>query len=98
MDVTHWLKLVDIVQVSFHNGQISKEVTHQSVVLMAKSSRHLCVIVLMEVISKMVAVIIDNQLGKDLEFHDVMRSFRVNRGTGISYLKAKLLQQMMTII
>ena len=45
----------------------------------------------------MVFVILDNQLGKFIEFHDVMHCFRDNCGKGIDFLEVYILQQLVAM-
>ena len=59
-DYNLWLKVVYLIQLAFHNGSLTKEVTWKSVVLLINRSLYSLKIILMEVIWKIVAVILDN--------------------------------------
>ena len=52
---------------------------------------------LIEVLWKEIFTIIDNQLGKEIEFHDVLHGFRSNRGTGTDSLEAKFLHHLVSM-
>ena len=43
------------------------------------------------------SIIIDDQLGKVIEFHDVMHGFRSRRGPVMISLEAKLLKQLVAM-
>jgi hypothetical protein len=49
---------------------------------------------LLEVISKMIGVIINNRLVKNIELHEGLHGFRPKRRTGTCILETKLLMQL----
>ena len=51
-------------------------------------------IVLVEVMWKVVAVILNRRLTSSITFHDVLHGFRAGRRTGTATLESKLLQQL----
>ena len=49
---------------------------------------------LVEVMWKVVAAILNRQLTDSITFHDFFHGFRAGRGTGMTTLEAKLIQQI----
>ena len=52
-------------------------------------------IVIVEVLWKLAASLLNLRLTSAITYHDALHRFRAGRGTGTSALKAKLIQQLM---
>ena len=52
---------------------------------------------LVEVMCKTVTVILNRRLGADITLHDVLHVYQANCGTRAVYLKAKLIQQLISM-
>ena len=89
-----WLKVVEITQTAFREGNLAEEATWQTVVLISKGKGEFRGIGLVEVTWKVVAVILHRRLTSGIKLHDAMHGFREGRGTGTATLEAKLLQQL----
>ena len=63
-------------------------------VLIPKGKGYYRGIVLMEVMWKIVAGILNHRITAYITYHDFLHGFRAGRGTGTPALKAKLLQQL----
>ena len=88
------MRVVEIIQMAFQDGELEEEVTWQAVVLIPKGKGEYRGIGLVEVMWKVVAVILNCRLTSSITFHDVLHGFRAGRGTGTATLEAKLLQQL----
>ena len=86
--------MVELVQTAFRDGDLAEEATWQAVVLIPKGKGDYRGIVLVEVMWKVVAVILNRRFNSSITFHNVLHGFRVGRGTGTTTLEAKLLQQL----
>ena len=84
--------MVDLVQTAFREGDLAEESTWQAVVLTPKGKGDYRGTGLVEVMWKVMAVILNRRFTFSITFHDVLRGFRVGRGTGTATLEAKLLQ------
>ena len=49
----------------------------------------------MEVPWKVITIIMENRLGKAVEFHGVLHGFQSNRGTGTASLEAKTKEEFL---
>ena len=85
---------MDLVQTAFREGDLAEEVTWQAVVLIPKGKKDYRVIVLVEVMWKVVAAILNRRFTAFITYHDFLHGFRAGRGTGTATLEAKLLQQL----
>ena len=90
----HGGRVVEIVQTACREGGLAEEATWQAVVLIPKGKGDYRGIVLVEVMWKVMAVILNRRLTSSIIFHDVLHGFRAGRGTGTATLEAKLLQQL----
>ena len=90
----NWARLVDLVQTAFREGDLAEESTWQALVLIPKGKGDYRGIVLVEVMCKVVAVILNRRVTSFITFHDVLHGFRAGRGTGTATLEAKLIQQL----
>ena len=61
-------------------------------VLVTKGVKYYRNIVLVEVMWKVVAAVLNRRLTGSITFHDFLHVFRAGRGTGTATLEAKLLQ------
>ena len=89
-----WVKVVEITQTAFWEGEMAEEATWQTVVLIPKGKNEYRGIRLVEVTWKVVAVILHSRLKTAITFHDALHGFREVRGTGTATLESKLLQQL----
>ena len=80
---------------AFRGGQMAKDATWKTAVLITKVTGDLWVIGLVEVIWKMATVILNHRIGMVINFHNG-HGFHAGRGTGTAYLEAKLIQQLAT--
>ena len=86
--------VVELVQIELGEGRLSEEATRKEVVLIPKGGKEYRGIVLMEVIWKVLAKILNCRLTDFITFHDFLHGFWAGRGIGTATLKAKLLQQL----
>ena len=75
-----------------------EEYTWQVVVLIPKGGVYNRDIVLVEIVWKVVAVILNFRLIASIAFHKVLHGFQVVHGTGTATLDAKLLQQLASMM
>lgn len=94
LDSTNWMKVVDLVQITFRDGLISEKPTWQATVLIPKEGGEFQGIGLVEVLWKMVAAFLKRQLGVSITLHDFLNGFRDGCGTGTASLESKLIQQL----
>ena len=71
----HWGRVVEIVQIAFREGELAEESTWQAVVLIPKRKGDYQGIVLVEVMWKVMAVILNLRLTSSITFHDVLHGF-----------------------
>ena len=90
----NWEKVVAMVRAAFREGLLKKEATWQAVVLIPKGKGDYCCIVLVEVMWKLVAEILNHRLTASITYHDFLHGFRSGCGTCTATLEAKLLQQL----
>ena len=74
-----------------------EEATWQAVVLIHKGKTDHWGIVLVELMWKVVAAILNLLLTASITFHNFLHGFWEGRGTGITTLKAKLLQKLVAL-
>ena len=86
--------VVDLVQSAFREGKLEEEAIRQAVVLIPKGNTDCRGIVLVEVMWKVLAAILNRRLTASITFHDFLHGFREGHGTGAATLEAKLLQQL----
>ena len=86
--------MVELVQTAFRDGDLAEEATWQAIVLIPKGKRDYQGIVLVVVMWKVVAVILNRRFTSSTTFHDVLHGFWAGRGTETATLEAKLLQQL----
>ena len=91
-DSTNWKKVVAIVQAAFCDGKLSDESMRQTAVLIQTGKRDFHRIGMVEVLWNSVEGLLNRRITSDIMFHDVLHSFRANRGTGTATLESKLLQ------
>ena len=82
------------MQTAFRDGEMAEEVTWQVVVLIPKGKKDYRCIVLVEVMWKVVAAILNSRFAASITYHNALHGFREGRGTGTATLEAKLLQQL----
>ena len=90
----HWERLVDLIHTAFREGDLAEEATWQLVVLIHKGEKDYRGIILVEVVWKVVAVILNCRLTASITYHDFLHGFWAGHGTGTANLEAKLLQQL----
>ena len=93
-DATNCLKVVAIVQAAFQDGTLAEELTWQTVILIPKGKGDFQSIVLVKVLWKTIASLLNCRLTSAISFHDTLHGFRAGRGTETAALKAKLLQHL----
>ena len=93
-DTSNWQKVVRLIQTDFCDSQMAEQANWQVVVLNMKGGGKLFVIVLVEVLWKMVAVIINCRLGDSITLHDVLHGLQAGCRMGTSSIEAKLLHQL----
>ena len=90
----NWSRVVELVQTAFRDRDLAEEATWQVVVLIPKGKKYYRCIVLMEVMWKVVAAILNRRFTASITYHHALHGFRAGRGTGTATLEAKLLQQL----
>ena len=93
-DTDKWTRVVELVQSEFREGKPAEEATWQAMVLILKGKKDYRGIVLVEVMWKIVAAILNLRLTASINFHYFLHGFRAGCGTGAATLEAKLLQQL----
>ena len=83
-----------MVQTAFRDGDLAEEATWQAVVLIPKGKKDYRGIILVEVMWKVVAAIINCRFTSSITYHDALHGFRAGRRTGTATLESKLLQQL----
>ena len=92
--MSHWKKVVVMVQAAFQEVWMAEEATHKAVVLTSKGGGDYHVIDLVEMVRKVVTVILNHRFTASITFHNILHGFWVGCGTGTGTLEAKLLQQL----
>jgi len=92
-----WDTLVQLIQHMWSTGQLPTELTWSIQVLLPKPNGGARCIGLLEVVWKLMEAIIDTRVKEVIEFHDCLHGFRSGRGTDISIIEAKLIQQLAAI-
>ena len=82
------------MQTAFRDRDLDKEATCKAVVLIPKGKKDYRGIILMAVMWKVVAAILNRRFTASITYHDALHGFRAGRGTGTATLEAKLLQQL----
>ena len=77
---------------AFREGRLAEEAMWQVVVLIPKGGKDYRGIVLVEVMWKVVAVVLNCRFTASITFHDFLHGFWMGHGTGTATLEAKLLQ------
>ena len=93
-DATNLLKGVDIVQAAFQDGTLAEECKWQTVVITLKGKGDFWGIVLVEVLWKAIARLLNLRLTSAISFHDTLHGFWEEQGMGTAAFEAKLLQQL----
>ena len=94
----NWTRFVDLVQTAFREGELAEEAKWQAVVLIPKGKKDYRGIVLVEVMWKVVAAILNRRFTASITYHDFLHRFRAGCGTGTANLEAKLLQQLAALM
>ena len=87
----NWTMVVDLAQSAFQVGKLAEESMRQAVVLIPKGNTDYQGIVLVEVMWKVVAAILNRRLTSSITYHDFLHGFRAGRGTSTASLEAKIL-------
>ena len=93
-ELDNLMRVVDLVQLEFREGDIAEKATWKEVVLIPKGKKDYRGIGLVEVMWKVVAAILNFRFTASITYHEVLHGFRAGRGTGTTTLEAKLLQQL----
>ena len=88
------MRFVDLVQAAFREGKLAEETTWQAVVLIPKWKKYYRDIVLVEVMWKVVAAILNRRFTTSITYHNSLHGFWAGCGTGTATLEAKLLQTL----
>ena len=88
------MRVVELVQTAFRDGDRAEEETWQAVFLIPKGKKDYRGIGLVEVMWKVVAAILNRRFTASITYHDALNGFRAGRGTGTATLEAKLLHQL----
>ena len=88
------MRVVELVQTVFRDGDLAEEETWQAVFLIPKGEKDCQGIGLVEVMWKVVAAILNRRFTSSITYHNALHGFRAGRGTGTATLKANLLQQL----
>ena len=97
VEMTNWEKLVSLVRAYLEEGLLAEEATRQAVVLITKGKGDYCGIVLVEVMWKEVADILNLWITVSITYHDFLHGLREGRGTGTATLEAKLIQHLVAL-
>ena len=94
-DDTHWIKVVEIFQAKFRDGNISNKITRNMVVMITEGkSRYFRGVGLVEVLCKFITGLLKQRFTLAIVFHDIIHGFQAGSGMGTASLKANLLQQL----
>ena len=88
------MRVVELVQTAFRDGDLAEETTWQAVVLIPKGKKDYQGIGLMEVMWKVVVAILNRCFTASITYHDALHGFRAGRSTGTATLEANLLHQL----
>jgi hypothetical protein len=91
------LLLVDLVQHTFHTGELPMAMSWSTMVLLPKDGGGYRGIGLLEIIWKLISAILDVWFKSTIQFHDCLHGFQASRGTGTAIIEVKLLQQLAMI-
>ena len=94
----HWDKLVSITKSEFRDGNILEALEWTTMALITKGEGGYRGIVLVEVIWKVCAAIVNTKIRDELTPHDALHGFRKERRAGIATIEAKLAQKRAVII
>ena len=83
---------MELVQLTFQDRVLAEEAAWQAVDLIPKRGGYCCVIGLVEVIWKLVAVILNIRFTASITYHNSLHGFRLGHRTGTATLKVKLIQ------
>ena len=86
--------VVNLLHLAFRDSILAEEAAWNAVVLIPKGGGYYCSIVLVEVIWKAVAVILNRRFITAITHQYSLNRLRVGRGTGTATLKVNLLQQV----
>ncbi len=89
----NWRLFVQLVQETWTNGTVPRQLLWIIVVLIPKGGGDYCRIGLIEPVWKCIEQVIDHRLDT-INLHDSLHGCRNNRGTGTAIIKAKLAQQL----
>ena len=78
----NWTRFVDLVQTAFREGELAEEAKLQALVLIPKGKKDYRGIVLVEVMWKVVAAILNRRFTASITYHDFLHRFRAGCGTG----------------
>ena len=85
---------MDLVQAAFQERNLAEEAPRQAVVLIPKGKNDYQGFVLVEVMWKVVAVIINLRFTASITYHNFLHGLWAGRGTGTATPEAKLLQHL----
>ena len=88
----HWETLVSLMKLAFQEGKLPVALTWTNMALISKMGGDYRGIGLVEVIWKICAYIINNQLRSSITLNDALHIFRQGRRTGTSTLEVNLAQ------
>ena len=71
----NWAMLVELVHTAFREGELTEEATWQAVVLITKGKKYYRGIGLVEVMSKVVAALLNLRLTASITFHNFLHAF-----------------------
>ena len=91
------MHIVDIVQYTWINGDMSWELGWTILVLIPKRNTYTQGISLLDTLWKVVEAIIDIRLQTSIQFHDVVDRLRAERGTGTAAMELKLAQDIASV-
>ena len=97
-DIEKWDKLVSIMQVVFQDGHIPEALEWATMVLIPNSGGGYIGIVLVKVIWKVCASILNIRLQSTTILRDALHGFRQGRGTRAAIMEAKLEHQLEGIV
>ena len=92
--MANWYQVVAIIQTAFRDGWIPAECACKTVFILPKGKGELRGRSIVKFIWNMVSIVVNLQIGTEVNFHDALHGFRAGRGEGTASLKAKLLYQL----
>ena len=75
----NWARVVELVQTFFRDGDLAEEATWQAVVLIPKGKKDYWGIVLVEVMWKVVAAILNRRFTSSITYHDALPEWLLRR-------------------